>query len=75
MYRNTLTLLEDGISRGRIIGKDGKKIKDIENVSAAKVAIFGSVVYISADKEDSVKLAERLITKALEHCHASNVKH
>ena len=69
-----MTLPNDGISRGRIIGKDAKKIRDIEQVSNAKVAVSGNVVHISAEKEHSAKLAERMVIKALEHLQASNVK-
>jgi rRNA processing protein Krr1/Pno1 len=74
MFRKTLTLPSDRFSRGRIIGKDGKKIQDIQEVSSAAVVVSGSEVHISAEKEESVKLAERLVMKALEHLEASNVK-
>ena len=64
----------DKFSRGRIMGKEGKKIQDIQEVSSAAFVVSGSEIHISAVKEDSVKLAERLLMKALEHLEASNVK-
>ena len=75
MFEKVMSLPLDSFIRGRLIGKDGKKIKDIKEVSSAEVHISGNEVYISAAKEDSVKLAERLVTKAIKHLEASNSKH
>ena len=74
MFRKTIALPLDSMSRGRLIGKDGRKIKDIKEVSSAEVVISGNDVYISAEKEDAVKLAEMLVIKALKHLDASNAK-
>ena len=72
MFRKTIALPLDSMSRGRLIRKDGRKIKDIKEVSSAEVIISGNDVYISAEKEDAVKLAEMLVIKALKHLDASN---
>ena len=74
MYKKTIALPVDSLSRGRIIGKDGRKIKDIYEVSSAKVIVSGNEVHISAANEDSVKLAESLVNKAIKHLEAASVQ-
>ena len=70
MFRSKLKLTSVH-SRGRIIGKDAKKLKDLQIVSSAAVEVHGDEVHISADKEDSVKLAELMIKKAIKHLEAA----
>ena len=45
MFEKVMSLPLDSFIRGRLIGKDGKKIKDIKEVSSAEVHISGNEVY------------------------------
>ena len=67
----TLPTKED---RSRLLGKENKKIKDIELVSGACLIIGkGNTVQIRAHTNEALKLAEGMVMKSLKHRKAANI--
>ena len=74
MLSLVLTLPDDK-DRSRLLGKENRKIKDIERVSGAFLTISRrNIVEIRADSEEALELAKGLIMKSLKHRRAAEVR-
>ena len=68
----TLPTHED---RSRLLGKENKKIKDIELVSGAYLTIGKrNNVHIRAHTNEALELAEGMVMKSLKHRKAANIE-
>ena len=59
--------LQNEEAQARIIGKGGKKRRDIEMVSGTRIRVKGLTVYISAQFEEQIVVAVQLINKSEQH--------
>ena len=67
MIIERLLSLQNEEAKARVIGKGGKKRRDIEMTSGTRIRIKGLTVYISALSEEQVELAVQLIKKSEQH--------
>ena len=63
--------LPSELHKARVIGKNCRKLKDIESVSGAKLAVEGLKVKIIAEKKESLDMAVRMVDKSNKHLEAS----
>ena len=70
MYSRKVTLPDDK-DRIRLLGKENRKLKDIEHVSGASLTIEGYIVHIMADTKDALTLAEGMVQKSVKHRRAA----
>ena len=64
MIIERLVSLQNEEAQARIIGKGGKKRRDIEMVSGTRIRVKGLTVYISAQFEEQIVLAVQLINQS-----------
>ena len=67
MVYNQCLSLPKSEARARLLGKEGKKCRDIEAVSGARLAIDGLRVGICAPSETSLDLTLQLVMKSEAH--------
>ena len=66
VYEQSLSL-PNGEARARLLGKEGKKCRDIEAVTGACLVVEGLKVGIFASSKASLDLAHQLVLKSEEH--------
>ena len=67
-------ILPDDRDRARLLGKENRKLKDIEHVSGASLTIEQKyTVHIRADTKEALTLAEGMVRKSLKHRRAAEI--
>ena len=74
MIYERVLFLPGGEARARLYGKGGKKWKDIEAVSGARLSINGLRLCIQAPSEGAVDLAFKMVMKSEQHRLAAKEK-
>ena len=67
MVSTFTVILPNEEAKARLKGKGGKKVRDIELVTGAKILIEKLVVVIRAQSEQQAVMAKRLILKSESH--------